>query len=77
MQKVRVFFTGSLNIELGGEVRPGAYEINDKATRRFFVMRAPVLRGFDDRGDKELKGVTALSYAILNKDRLSYVYDFN
>ncbi len=77
VQKVRVFFTGALNIELGGEIRPGAYEISDKATRRFFVMRSPVLRGFDDGGDKELKEVTSLSYAILNKDRLSYVYDFN
>ena len=77
VQKVRVFFTGALNIELGGEIRPGAYEISDKATRRFFVMRAPVVRGFDDRGDSELKQVTSLSYAILNKDRLSYVYDFN
>ncbi len=77
VQKVRVFYTGGLNIEIGGEIRPGAYEVSDKATRRFFVMRTPVLRGFDDRGDEELKEINSLSYAILNKTRLSYVYDFN
>ncbi len=72
-----MFYTGVLNIELGGEIRPSSYEISDKATRRFFVMRNPVLRGFDDRGDKELKDISSLTYAILNKERLSYVYDFN
>ena len=35
------------------------------------------LRGFRDHGDKELKQLVDLPYAILNKTRLSYVYDFN
>ena len=77
LQKVRVFYTGNLNVEIGGSIRPSAYEISDKATRRFFVMREPKLRGFTDHGDKELKQLLSLSYAILNKTRLSYVYDFN
>lgn len=77
LQKVRVFYTGNLNLELAGEIRPSAYEISDKATRRFFVMRNPVLRGFKDRDDPELKQLTKLEYAILNKERVSYLYDFN
>ena len=77
LQKVRTFYTGNLNIEVAGEVRPGSYEISDKATRRFFVMRNPKLRGFKDHGDPELSGLLNLPYLILNKERLSYIYDFN
>jgi hypothetical protein len=77
LHRVRVFYTGALNMELGGEVRPGSYEADDRSTRRFFIMRHPVLRGFNDRGDPDLKLLTKLPYVILNKLRLSYVYDFN
>jgi len=77
LHRVRVFYTGNLNVEIGGEIRGGAYEISDKATRRFFVMRKPVLRGFNDRDDEDLKQVGKLPYMILNKERLSYIYDFN
>jgi hypothetical protein len=75
--KVRVFFTGHLNVELGGEVRSGSYEVDDRATRRFFVMRNPQLRGFNPRNDKELGQLKELPYVIVNKTRLSYIYDFN
>ena len=75
--KVRVFFTGHLNVEVGGEVRPGAYEVDDRATRRFFVMRNPVLRGFNTHEDDDLGLVKKLDYVIVNKTRLSYIYDFN
>jgi hypothetical protein len=75
--RVRVFYTGNLNVELGGEVRPSSYEADDRTTRRFFTMRNPVLRGFNDRGDPDLKLLGKLPYAILNKLRLSYVYDFH
>jgi hypothetical protein len=77
LHKVRVFYTGNLNVEIGGEIRGGAYEISDKATRRFFVMRNPSLRGFHHRDDEELLRFTKLPYLILNKERLSYIYDFN
>jgi hypothetical protein len=75
--KVRVFFTGHLNVEVGGEVRPGSYEVDDRATRRFFVMRNPSLRGFNARDDNDLGQLTELPYVIVNKTRLSYIYDFN
>jgi hypothetical protein len=77
LQRVRAFYTGNLNVEVAGSIRPHAYEVSDKATRRFFVMRDPKLRGFKHLGDDDLKGVLDLPYAILNKERLSYIYDFN
>jgi hypothetical protein len=77
LHRVRMFYTGNLNVELSGYVRPGAYEADDHVSRRFLVMRKPSVRGFDHRGDQELKGLLSLPYLIVNKLRLSYVYDFN
>ncbi len=77
LHRVRVFYTGSLNVEFGGEVRPGSYEADDRSSRRFFIMRNPVIRGFNDKGDPDLKLLQKMPYAILNKLRLSYIYDFN
>ena len=77
LQKVRVFYTGGLNIELCGMIRPQAYENSDSATRKYFVMRDANLRGFKHNGDPELQAIIDLPYVILNKERLSYVYDFN
>jgi len=77
LQRVRVFYTGALNVEVAGEIRPGCYEADDRATRRFFVMRNPQVRGFKHHDDQDLKLLGNLPYIILNKTRLSYVYDFN
>ncbi|HED66749.1 MAG TPA: hypothetical protein ENJ09_14490 [Planctomycetes bacterium] len=76
-QRVRAFYTGNLNVELAGEVRPGCYEADDRSTRRFFVMQNPEVRGMKLEGDRDLELLSGLSYAILNKTRLSYIYDFN
>ncbi len=75
--RVRVFYTGNLNIEVAGYIRPGCYEADDRSTRRFFVMKKPQVRGLEAKGDDEMSLLNDLSYAILNKTRLSYVYDFN
>ena len=76
-ERVRAFYTGNLNVEIAGDVRPGCYEADDRSTRRFFVMQKPKVRGMKLDGDKDLELLKALPYAILNKTRLSYVYDFN
>jgi hypothetical protein len=76
-QRVRVFYTGNLNVEIAGQVRPGSYEADDRSTRRFFVMRQPEVRGMKLEGDRDLELLKGLSYCILNKTRLSYLYDFN
>lgn len=77
LHRIRVFYTGMLNIELAGYTRPGAYEADDHLSRRYFVMQKPQLRGFKDHNDQDLKLLNGLGYAILNKVRLSYIYDFN
>lgn len=77
LQRIRVFFTGLLNVEVAGEARPSAYDVADRATRRFFVMRSPVVRGFKTHDDAELNQILSLPYLIVNKTRLSYIYDFN
>ncbi len=75
--RVRVFYTGNLNVEIAGGIRPGSYEADDPSTRRFFVMNKPEVRGLKGKGDKDLGLLKDMPYAILNKTRLSYVYDFN
>jgi hypothetical protein len=77
VERVRAFYTGNLNVEIAGQVRPGSYEVDDRASRRFFVMQKPEVRGMKLEGDRDLELLKGLSYAILNKTRLSYVYDFN
>jgi len=77
LHKVRVFYTGVQNFEVSGMVRPGCYEATDRSTRRFFVVREPAMRGLKTAGDEDLSLLEGLSYAILNKPRLSYLYDFN
>jgi hypothetical protein len=77
MHRVRAFYTGNLNVEISGEIRPGAYEADDRSTRRFFVMRKPDVRGLKVEDDTDLKLLKDLPYLILNKTRLSYLYDFN
>jgi hypothetical protein len=76
-QRVRAFYTGNLNVEIAGLVRPRSYEVDDRSTRRFFVMRKPEVRGMKLEGDRDLELLSGLDYAILNKTRLSYIYDFN
>lgn len=76
-QRVRAFYTGNLNVEIAGMVRPKSYEADDRSTRRFFVMRDPEVRGMKLDGDRDLELLKKLDYAILNKTRMSYVYDFN
>lgn len=76
-RRVRAFYTGNLNVEIAGSVRDGAYEADDQSTRRFFVMHKPEVRGMKIAGDTDLELLKALPYVILNKTRLSYIYDFN
>lgn len=75
--RVRVFYTGSLNLEVAGDIRPGCYELSDQRAGRFFVIKNPTLRGVEWDGDDDLKLLSTLDYAILNRERLAYLYDFN
>ncbi len=77
LNRVRVFYTGNLNVEVAGNVRPGSYEIDDQNTKKFFVMTQPEVRGMNLDGDRDLENLGKMDWAILNKSRLSYVYDFS
>ncbi len=77
LSRVRVFYTGNLNVEVAGNVRPNSYEVDDQNTRRFFVMTDPEVRGMNLDGDQDLETLTKLDWVILNKSRLSYIYDFS
>jgi hypothetical protein len=75
--RVRAFYTGALNLEVAGEIRPDSYEVTDHRRGRFFVMRNPVVRGLEWDDDDDLKLLSNLEYAIMNRERLAYLYDFN
>jgi len=75
--RIRAFYSGSANLELSGMVEPGAYEANSGGGRKFFVMREPSLRGLNVKGNQELNVLDGLSYAIVRKERMAYVYDFS
>jgi hypothetical protein len=74
--RIRAFFSGLVQFEIAGRVAPSAYEPMHQGGRRFFVMQAPVLRGLNLEDNPDLRLLRGLTYAIVQKSRLSYVYDF-
>ena len=75
--RIRAFYSGTVQLELAGQVEPGAYEAGHGAGRKYFIMQTPRLRGIDLRANEELRVLQGLEYAIVRKDKLSYVYDFS
>ncbi len=66
-----------MQLELSGRVGAQAYEPNHLSGRQYFTMEAPVLRGLKVDANPELALLANLGYAIVRKDKLSYVYDFS
>jgi len=75
--RIRAFYSGSVQIELAGRIDHGAYEPAKGMGRRYFVMQDPVIRGLKLDGPSELRLLERLPYAIVQKDKLSYIYDFS
>lgn len=73
--RIRAFYNGSVSLELAGRIRPRAYE--GAAERRFFVMEDCAVRGIDMSLSRELEIVSSLPYAIVNRRRIAYLYDFS
>ena len=73
--RIRAFYNGAVQFEVGGQIEPGAYEPNNVTGRRYFIMQAPKVRGLD-LDHPELRILDGLDYAILRRDRMAYVYDF-
>lgn len=75
--RVRAFYSGAVQIELAGHIEPGAYEPGHGPTRKFFVLQEPKIRGLKLDSNPELNVLSKLSYAIVQKSKLAYVYDFS
>ena len=75
--RIRAFYSGSIQIELAGNVEAGAYEPSRGPGRRYFIMQNPVVRGLKFEDSPDLKLLENLSYAIVQKEKLAYVYDFS
>lgn len=73
--RIRAFYNGSVQFEVGGQIEAGAYESNKMTGRKYFIMQGPSVRGMN-LDHPELKVLKSLDYAILRKDRMAYVYDF-
>jgi hypothetical protein len=73
--KIRAFYNGATQFEIAGQIEPGAYEAQGLASRKYFIIQKPLLRGLDLQ-HPELALLKSLDYAILKKDRMAYVYDF-
>lgn len=74
---IRAFYNGVVQLELSGRVEARAYEPAHNNGRRFFIMQDPVLRGLDLDANPELAVLKGLSYAIVRKSKLAYIYDFS
>lgn len=75
--RIRGFYNGSVQIELSGNVEPGAYEPKRGNRRNYFIMANPVVRGINLDENPELALLRKLTYVIVRKDRLAYIYDFS
>ena len=75
--RIRAFYSGGIQIELSGRIDPGAYEPSIGIGRRYFVMQDPIVRGLNLDGPSELGMLRNLGYAIVQKTKLSYIYDFS
>ncbi len=74
--RIRGFYSGAVQIELAGNVEPGAYEPR-KGRRNYFVMEELVVRGVAFDQNPELSVLRRLGYAIVRKGKLAYIYDFS
>jgi hypothetical protein len=74
--RIRAFYNGGVQLELSGMIAPAAYEPAHPGGRRFFIMRDPVLRGLNLDEHRDLAQLRQMSYAIVAKHRLAYIYEF-
>jgi hypothetical protein len=73
--RIRAFYNGAVQLELSGRIDEKAYQPENLGGRRYFIMEDPVIRGVRTDAE-ELSVLEGLPYAIVRKERLSYLYDF-
>ncbi len=74
---IRALYSGVVKFELSGRIEARAYQPAHNNGRRFFIMEEPVLRGLDLDSTPELAVLKRLSYVIVRKSKLAYIYDFS
>jgi len=75
--RIRAFYAGGIQLELAGRVSTQAYETSRGAGQKYFTILDPVIRGLNLDGPNDLRLLKNLGYAIVQKSKLSYVYDFS
>ena len=75
--RIRAFYSGAIQFELGGKVEPQAYEPAHGGRKWYFIMQEPRIRGLNLEANDELKILRSLPYVIVRKSKLAYIYDFS
>ena len=75
--KIRAFYSGSVQLELAGQIASSAYEPSHNAGRWYFIMKKPSIRGIDLENNEHLAVLKTLEYIIVRKSKLAYIYDFS
>lgn len=73
---IRAFVAGRTPLELSGEAVAGSYD-RGGLFQRCFILHEPQLRGLACEKHQELRPLAEMHYAIVLRERLSYVYDFS
>ncbi len=71
---VDLYHTGSLGLEISGMIRPEAYE-GIEVHKNFFVMRDPKIAGLNLKVSPEFKLISSLSYVIINRKQIGYIFN--
>lgn len=74
-QRIRAFFDGRVQIEVTGRIEPGSWEPSQRPVKNWFIIADPVIRGLNLGMHEELQILEDISYAIVPKRRISYVYE--
>ena len=68
-----LYHTGALGLEISGKMRPEANE-GMSGEKLFFVMLDVGIRGLDLSISPDLKRLTSMSYAIINRKQIGYIF---
>lgn len=75
--RIRAFYSGGIQLEIAGRVSPLAYEPSRGSGQKYFTISEPTIRGLNLDGPNDLRLLKGLQYAIVQKSKLSYIYDFS
>jgi len=70
---VDLYHTGNVGMQIRGRIRPEIYEEID-IKREFFVVRDVTVRGINVTVNPQLKRLSSLPYAIINKQQINYIF---